>query len=361
MVKKIALIGWGHHSSSWIQRINRHPDWELSAIVDTDTEKMGNIPEVLCDPDEGYITLDDLVKFGEKPDAVLIATPIPTHHTLAIDALDYGINVICEKNMAYTLSQGKQMVKAAQRHPELVTAVGTQYRFFQDNWAIKAFMDQTPSPIGNLGMVNVSLAGGGTEERNGWRRHMEDIYLQDMAVHYIDLIRYWTKMDFVEVSAMAFVPNYSNWKGTSSLFMNFTLAKQENYENEDEWVRGRFYGDWQKKGPGESRYEFIGDKGAVLNLPNQPWSFQKFASEGGKTETTPIDERTDVYNNTNGYEGHSFLLENFKDAIDSKGKISPYTNFQEGFKSFAVLMAAKQSYEQKKTINVPDLWKDLGI
>jgi predicted dehydrogenase len=361
MVKKIVVIGWGNHSGSWIARINTHPDWELNGIVDIDTEKVGNIPKVLCNPDNGFVTLQDLVNMGEKPDVVLITTPIPTHHTLAIDALDLGIHVICEKNMAYTLQQGKQMVKTALRHPNLCTAVGTQYRYLPQFWALKAFLETNQNAVGNWGLINVELAGGGEnpKDREGWRRDMEDIYLQDMAPHYIDLIRYWTGMDFVEMSAKAFIPNYSGWKGTSGVFMNFALAKPEDYYNQDAWVWGRFYGDWQKKGPGLSRFELIGKNGTVLCTDYTNWKYLPGNPSGSIKNEVDIIPRKDVFHNTQNLEGHSFFLEDFSKAIDSQGKIKPMTHFEEAFKSFAAIMAAKESSMTGKTVFVPDLWKNL--
>ena len=78
-----------------------HPDWELAAVVDTDTEKLEHAaPEWGVDEDECYTSLEEAVQFSHQHyDLAIIATPIYTHHVLALEALDLGLNIIVEKNL----------------------------------------------------------------------------------------------------------------------------------------------------------------------------------------------------------------------------------------------------------------------
>ena len=128
--KKAVIVGFGSlGGGSWFREVKNHPDFDLIGIVDTDTELLENVTNFGLEEEQGYISIDDAVKFGEKPDLAIIATPIYTHHVLVKETMDLGINVICEKNMASNVIQGKQMVQCAIDHPELCTAVGTQYRY----------------------------------------------------------------------------------------------------------------------------------------------------------------------------------------------------------------------------------------
>src|ERR1700742_3825577 len=58
-----------------------------------------------------YPDLPSMLK-GTKLDALVIAAPDPFHPELAVAALDAGLNVLCEKPLALTLS-GIDRIKAA--------------------------------------------------------------------------------------------------------------------------------------------------------------------------------------------------------------------------------------------------------
>ena len=178
--KKIMVSGLGGQGSGWARTIKQHPDWELTGVIDVNTELLENLSTLTqgeIDEDLGYMSLEDVIAFGEKPDAVVIATPIYAHHSLAREALDLGVNVICEKNMASSLQFGKQMVQKALDNPELCTAMGTQYRYNTNVWTAHKFMrsEEKEQLIGKLGMIKFEDYGYRGETRWGWRRFLEDV------------------------------------------------------------------------------------------------------------------------------------------------------------------------------------------
>ena len=67
-----------------------------------------------------------LDKHGKEVDAVLIAVPDHWHARMAIDCLDRGKHVMCEKPLAQTVREMDDMLAAAKRHPELVTQAMNQ-------------------------------------------------------------------------------------------------------------------------------------------------------------------------------------------------------------------------------------------
>jgi predicted dehydrogenase len=112
--------------------------------VDTETELLGNVERLtggLLKEDQAFMKIDELETYGVKPDVAVVATPIYTHHVIFKDLLDIGINVICEKNLASTIYQGRQMLQAALDHPELTTAVGTQRRYSVPHWTAKKYLN----------------------------------------------------------------------------------------------------------------------------------------------------------------------------------------------------------------------------
>nr|MDO8113077.1 Gfo/Idh/MocA family oxidoreductase [Candidatus Sigynarchaeota archaeon] len=334
--KKIMVVGLGGMGRGWTRAIKNHPDYELRGIVDTDTELLENIPkmDLGLDEDQGYISVEDAVQFGEKPDVVVIATPIPTHSGLVREAMALGINVICEKNMASDIQQAKQMVQCARDHPELCTAVGTQYRYGGTNWAAKKFFQQENNPLGKLGIILWEDYGYRGEKRWAWRRFLQEIYLEDMAVHWFDTLRYITGKNIVQVKADTFMPNYSGWYGSSTVFANLAIASPEQYTNRHEWTWCHFSGDWQKGGPTSSRQEFYCEKGFAklsqygveYNTYKNPHQTNKDFEEDGYLvgDAGPME-------GIGKYDGDSMILEMMSRGIDSAGKIQPQTNFAEAF------------------------------
>ena len=61
-------------------------------------------------------------------DAVLIATPLSMHYQMAMDALDSGKHVYCEKAMAYHKEEARNLVKKVE-NANLAFLVGHQYRY----------------------------------------------------------------------------------------------------------------------------------------------------------------------------------------------------------------------------------------
>ncbi|NMC07417.1 MAG: Gfo/Idh/MocA family oxidoreductase [Candidatus Lokiarchaeota archaeon] len=359
--KKVVIIGFGGHARSWLHSIKGHPDFELVGIIDVDTEMLENIGQL--GPDLKNVATDtaieDYVKFNEKPDLAIIATPIFTHHSLVREVLKLGINVICEKNLASTLQQGRQMVQAALDHPELCTATGFQNRFNPGFWSAKQYLAQEEPSIGELGFIKWQDFGYRGESRWGWRRHLAEIYPEDQCPHWFDVIRWITGMDIVQVKADTFMPRYSEWHGASTICANLALAKPGEYRHRHNWVWAQLFGDWQLGGPPHSSFEFFGKKGqfsvAGLGLDIKVYPDMSNRTKFEEDGYLPVD--AGPIRGTK-YTGQQVILEQMSRGIDSKGKIQPDTNFVEAYKSFAVSMCAIESSHAGKAVWVPDTWAD---
>lgn len=71
-------------------------------------------------------TLDDLF---DSVDAVIIATPVWTHSDLVRKALNHNKHILCEKPMAQSCAEAKEMCNLAEI-TNVICAVGFNYRFF---------------------------------------------------------------------------------------------------------------------------------------------------------------------------------------------------------------------------------------
>ena len=365
-IKKTVIVGFGGHARSWLRQIRANDDFELIGIVDTNTEMLENISKIIpeLDEDQGYISIEDACLYGEKPDLAIVATPIPTHHAIVQEVMDLGINVICEKNLASNIYQGRQMLQAAIDHPELCTATGTQNRFRTGFWAAQQYLNlpENESLIGKLGLIKWYDNGYRGEKRWGWRRMLPEIYAEDQCVHWFDSLRAITGMDVIQVKADTLKPRYSSWYGSSTIMANCALAKPEDWNHRKEWVWAHLFGDWQLGGPPSHSFKFFGNKG---QFSIEVWGLQILHYPDMRNRTKveedgylPIDAGPVC--GIEGKDGQAIILEQMGRGIDSGGKKQPDTNFKEAFKSFAVAMGAIQSSRSGQTIWVPDYWKDIS-
>jgi predicted dehydrogenase len=370
MVKKkktVVIVGYGNQGRSWHNSIKQHGDWELIGVVDTDTEMLENLKTITkgqLDDDMGYTSIEDCVKIGgQKPDLAINATPNYAHHGITIEIMDLGINVITEKNMAGTLVQGKQMVQKALDHPELCTAMGTQYRYQVGPWTMKCFMNEMVGPdkqMGELAFIDWEDYGYRGDKRWGWRRFLEDIYLDDVGAHSLDTLRYVTGMEFTQIQASTFIMRGKGdgWYGSTTAMANMALAKPEDFHDRHKWVWVRFIGDWGRKGPTNNKEDYAFTKGRAkcshwgveTMICNDPNDSRKYEEDG-------YMPRSDVEGLDGTKTGQLVILEQMSRGIDSGGQKQPGTNFCEGFKSFAATQAFKESSYTGKAVWVPDYWK----
>ena len=123
-------------------------------------------------------------------DVLIITTSPETHATLGITAMELGMHVLVEKPIAVTVSQGRQLIAAAQRTGRQLT-VAENYRRDPINRLAKALI------IGNvLGMPYLSIqssSGGGERVAITPWRHLRARggIIVDMGIHYADLQEYY--------------------------------------------------------------------------------------------------------------------------------------------------------------------------
>jgi predicted dehydrogenase len=328
--------------------------------VDTDPFKLENASTWGVEEEAGYANIADMMKFhDERIDLIIIATPIYTHHVLVAEAVEHGLNVICEKNMAQSVTNAAQMVELAQANPELVTAVGTQYRYFHRNWTVKKFLSDPECPIGTVADIKY-VTGGFWPMRQEWRGWLQDIYCEDMAPHHFDLFRYWTGMDAVKVKADVYKPSWSKWLGTSGVNAAIQMAKPGEYERSNNYTHVFYSGSWQVR---HQRPEFIEIEGTKGYAELTKWGvgFATFDDQwkASEMDVFPVDVQVGGEWNEDEYCDQAYILHEVSRGIQSKGKQQPSTCFPEAFKSFCISMACIQSARSEQTVWVPDLWKGL--
>src|SRR5712672_3852328 len=132
-----------------------------------------------------FAGLDELIAEGVQ--AVTIAAPTHLHHEIALAAIARKIHVLVEKPIASTVEEGREIVSAAER-AGVTLMVGHVERFNPAVAAIKQAL--TGEDILSIGITRVGP----------FPPRMSNVgVVIDLAVHDIDLIRYFTESDIVEV------------------------------------------------------------------------------------------------------------------------------------------------------------------
>lgn len=419
MVYKILVVGSGGHAiNHWRSQINIHGDFQVSGVVDTDTMLLENAPKIWgIDDDAVAVSIDEAMQTGIKADIALIATPINTHHALAIEAMRNNLHVMCEKNMAQSMQAAIEMTRFALENPKLATVVGHQYPYWrQSNWAIRKAIGT--GQLGQLDSIQCNFNAcnnwnPGVPTRNGWRRFLDHDYLEDWAIHTLDLFRYYTAMDPVVLSADLWKPSWSRKYGTSSINIRMKMASPSEYEGDrplicseetnrarrlwkngktpNSWVHAQYVGHSEGMGSFEHGEHWMiqGNRGSIeymeggyhkekppelrmithdYDIANTKFDPKKTPKTLNWKETNLKPYPTDLEcgsaaqwkgNNTeNEFDNNCFILEEMKQCIESDGKIKPIRCFENCIKTFAIAMAAIESSNRGgESIFLPDMWE----
>jgi predicted dehydrogenase len=129
--------------------------------------------------------LDSLLNCGL--DAVTIAAPTHLHHDLALECIARGVHLLVEKPIAPTVEEGRAIVAAA-RHAGVTLMVGHVERF---NPAVESIK----RAIKNEDILSIAITRVGP-----FPPRMSNVgVVIDLAVHDIDLIRWFTDSEIVEI------------------------------------------------------------------------------------------------------------------------------------------------------------------
>lgn len=121
----IGIIGAGLIAGFHVQAL-RALDATIAVIADPD-EALGST--LATQAGASYVRdYHDLLNDPAVP-AVIIATPNHTHYQIAVDALDAGKHVFCEKPMTINPQDSADLVARARRRPDQLFQVGYMKRF----------------------------------------------------------------------------------------------------------------------------------------------------------------------------------------------------------------------------------------
>ena len=185
-IVRIGVVGVGVMGSNHARVLTDMPGAELVGIADPDRAQAAKVAKALS-----CAAVDDLAGLLDLGiDAVSIAAPTHFHRDLSLAAIARGVHVLVEKPIGSSADEGRTIVAAAKR-AKLTLMVGHVERF---NPAVQAVKDA----IAGEEILSIGITRVGP-----FPPRMSNVgVVIDLAVHDIDLIRWFTDSDIVEVQPM---------------------------------------------------------------------------------------------------------------------------------------------------------------
>ncbi len=180
---RVGVVGVGVMGANHARVLSNLHDVSLVGVADPAEPQRDQVTGVLTVPAVPYV--DDL--FAYNPEAITIAAPTHLHHEIALKCIDRGIHVLVEKPIASTVEEGRDIIAAA-RKAGVTLMVGHVERFNPAVQAIKVALQ-------NEDILSVAITRVGP-----FPPRMSNVgVVIDLAVHDIDLIRWFTDSEIVEV------------------------------------------------------------------------------------------------------------------------------------------------------------------
>ncbi len=180
---RVGVVGVGVMGSNHARVLSDMAGVELVGIVDPERK-----PRELVSGTLGCAAFADVdALLGRGVDAVTIAAPTHLHHDIALKCIARGASVLVEKPIASTVEEGRAIVAAAKR-AGVTLMVGHVERFNPAVQSIKrAIKDQD--------ILSIAITRVGP-----FPPRMSNVgVVIDLGVHDIDLIRWFTESEIVEI------------------------------------------------------------------------------------------------------------------------------------------------------------------
>lgn len=172
MTKRIAVIGTGVMGRNHARTVHRHPEAQLSYVVDVAKEAAHSVAsEYGVDTAESYQDLD-----GERIDAAIIATPSQFHAEMAIDLMKNGVSVLIEKPVALNQEDANH-VAATAIELSRVAMVGHIELFNPATRALTSALGDS-----TIRRVTAERLGAVADTSRLYHNVVEDLMIHDIAI-----------------------------------------------------------------------------------------------------------------------------------------------------------------------------------
>ncbi len=286
-VINIGVIGTGSRGSGLIQVMREIQQFRVMACCDILPFRLENGLAHASHTAKGYSDYKALLE-DKNLDAVVIATPLYLHAQMAVDALDAGMHVYCEKTMAYNTEQVFEIVNKAKEQPKQIFQVGYQYHSFRLYHKIVALVQN--GYIGTVTGFDCQWNRNGDWRRPvpnpeyekiiNWRMYREYScgLLGELSSHQIDFVNWITGSQPLSVVGTGGI---DYWKDGRETYDNVHVIFDYPQGIKASFVctTANAYEGYQIK--------ILGDQATIIVKPDSAWIYTE--NKESKKETTLVD------------------------------------------------------------------------
>ena len=332
---KFAIVGCGRIAQRHAEHINNKA--VLAAVCDIDETKATALAKQYGA--KAYYSIEDLLNNEKDIDVVSVCSPNGLHAQHAIQSLNAGFHVLCEKPMGLTTAECGQMIQSAEKANKRLFAI-KQNRYNPPVAAVKKIIDE--GRLGKIQSVQLSCFWNRNEDyyKNSWKGTLalDGGTLYTQFSHFIDLL-YWMFGDVVEVKAM--MDNYQHkgmieFEDAGVVILRFangaigTVNYTVNSYNKNM----------------EGSLTIFGEKGTVKIGGQYLNELEYQQIENYKIEDLPEGNKPNNYGNYVGsMSNHNLVYDNVIEVLENNGIIT--TSAFEGLKTVEIIQKIYESTKSK--------------
>src|SRR5581483_1733054 len=238
MAFRVAVVGTGRMSGSWLPLLRDRPDVEVVAFAELDSAAARTAAESHGLSAPIFRDLETAAQ-ATAPDVVVNLTPPESHRPVVETALGLGCHVLGEKPIATTLEDAQALIRAATA-ADRIYAVMQNRRFEHGIRTLRVGLGE--GRIGSVTMLACDFFKA--PHFGGFREEMESPLLVDMAIHHFDQARFLAGVDPVAVSCHELNFAGSWYRGDATALCTFEFPDGLVFSYRGSWSAEGFGTSW---------------------------------------------------------------------------------------------------------------------
>lgn len=336
---KIGLVGLGALGELHIADVqNKIAGAEIIAVCDIRQERVTEIQQNYDIP-YAYTDYDEMLR-NKEIQAVMIVTNVVAHKEQCIKAAKAGMHIFCEKPLAKTIDECREIEKAVEANKGKIFTIGYMRR--SDPAYAEAMRRVRAGEIGDVILfkgVSLDPATVLPQHIAGVRKGMYAPFFYEMGIHDADLALWFLGSEMESVYAVG------------GAFVEKGLAEFNDYDNAMAVARFQngtcaYFQVGRSHNSSHVQAEIVGTKGTIRinNIPNHS-RLELFTDAGivEPCEQTFLDRWAEAY---------VLEIENFVQCINGKrtSEISVY----DGAKSLKMANMMQKAYVENRVVRAED-------
>lgn len=334
---RMLVVGAGAMGQAWLKTVGEDARWRIAGLVDVSPAALAAAGDAFGIPAAARFASVEAALDGVAADAVLVVTTPETHHVVIEAALRRGLPVFSEKPLTATLRDAVAVLHATRAHHGLLM-VGQGRRWCAHIVALREAV--AAGVIGEPGYITCQFRI--PFRFGGWREHMPEVLIDDLAIHHFDTIRYLSGRNCRRVFAHSFRPAWSWFSGKPCAGIELLMEGE---------LPVQYFGSWVARGPRSSwdgELMLVGAEGALLLREDETlWLYH---GEAEVPEPYPVAPLAPV--------GLALGLERFTQAV--LGTAPPNPDGEDNIYSLAMCSAAVASAQSGQVVDVAEHLRAAG-